>query len=83
MSDMSVLRVKNRDFQRTTAQWLRKARAGDTIIIETPNDRPLTLKAERTPKKKKYDWDEHWRWLKSQPALKENPIDEIRRWDNR
>src|SRR5437870_3238291 len=42
MSDMAMFRVKNRDFQRSPADWMHRARQGDTIVIVSPEGPPLT-----------------------------------------
>ncbi len=50
---MATLRVKNRDFQRATGEWLQKARQGNTVLIVSPEGPPLTLKAREAPALKK------------------------------
>jgi hypothetical protein len=85
MSDMATLRVKNREFQRATGAWLEKARKGDTIVIVGSEGPPLTLRAGRFDSAKvgKQDWEDHFVWLKAQPILDENPVEELRRSEGR
>jgi hypothetical protein len=83
MSDMAILQVKNRDFQRSPADWMHRARAGDTIVILSPEGPPLTLTAGRPKQSGKPDWDRHFKWLKKQPRTPKNPVDELRSLDKR
>lgn len=83
LSDMATLKVKNRDFQRATGLWLQKARQGNTVIIVSPEGSPLTLTAGRPRAEPGPDWDSHFAWLKSLPESAENPVDELRRGENR
>ena len=83
MSDMAVLQVKNRDFQRSPADWLHKARQGDTIIIVSPEGPALTLVAGRPRREAAPDWDSHFEWLSKQPVTSINPVDELRLGDKR
>ena len=83
MSDMATIQVKNRDFQRAPANWLHKARSGDTVVIISPEGPPLTLVAGKPKRADRFDWDSHFEWLKKQPALDTNPAIELRRSENR
>jgi hypothetical protein len=83
MSDMAILQVKNRDFQRAPADWLHKARQGDTVVIVSPEGPALTLRAGRPKRDSRPDWDGHFKWLKKQPAATTNPVDDLRRTDKR
>src|SRR5712692_9714384 len=83
MSDMAVLQVKNRDFQRAPADWLHKARQGNTVVIVSPEGPALTLTARRPKHASKPDWNSHFRWLKEQPAISINPVDELRQSEKR
>jgi hypothetical protein len=80
---MATLTVKNRDFQRATGLWLQKARRGDTVVIVSPQGPPLTLKSGRPGPPGQPDWESHFAWLKNQPLLEENPVDELRRGEGR
>ena len=83
MSDMAQLRVRNRNFQRSTAEWMRRARRGDTIVIVGPTGPPLTLTAAPPLTVAAVDWNEHFRWLEQQPVTDSNPVDEVRRAERR
>ena len=83
MSDMAVLQVKNRDFQRAPAEWLHKARQGETIVIVSPEGPPLTLRVGRPKRDARIDWASHFEWLKRQPVIETNPVDDLRRADHR
>ncbi|MBI2149006.1 MAG: hypothetical protein HYU27_00170 [Acidobacteria bacterium] len=83
MSDMAILQVKNRDFQRSPADWLRRARQGETVLILSPEGPPLTLTAGRPKRSADADWDSHFGWLKKQPVIETNPVDELRRTEKR
>lgn len=83
MSDMATLQVKNREFQRSTADWLRRARQGDTVVIVSPEGPPLTMTAGRPQPPARFDWDSHFDWLNTQPVFDINPVDASRRADKR
>ena len=83
MSDMALLQVKNRDFQRSPADWLHRARQGDTVVIVSSAGPPLTLMAGRPSRVAKADWDSHFNWLKRQPVMETNPVDELRKTEKR
>jgi antitoxin (DNA-binding transcriptional repressor) of toxin-antitoxin stability system len=80
---MATLQVKNRDFQRSTADWLRRARQGDTVVIVSSDGPPLTLTAGRPKRGSKPDWDSHFDWLKKQPVYETNPVDDVRKSEKR
>ena len=83
MSDMAILQVKNREFQRSTADWLHKARNGDTVVIVSAEGPTLTLTAGRPKEEPKPDWNAHFSWLKKQSPITSNPVDELRQTDKR
>ena len=83
MSDMAILNVKNREFQRSPADWLHRARRGDTVVIVSPEGPPLTLHVGRPKRASGLDWNSHFDWLKRQPALDRNPVEELRAADDR
>ena len=72
-----------RDFQRATGGWLQKARQGNTVLILSPEGPPLTLKAGHPKPEKGVDWDRHFAWLRNQPEIQANPVDELRRAEDR
>lgn len=80
---MAIFQVKNRDFQRSPADWLRKARQGDTIVIVGSEGPPLTLTAGRPKRISKPDWKSHFEWLRKQPTFDTNPVDELRKAEKR
>jgi hypothetical protein len=83
MSDMATIKVKNRDFQRAPAEWLHKARRGETVVILSPEGPPLTLRAGYPKRDNGYDWSAHFEWLHKQPVIEVNPVDESRRAERR
>jgi hypothetical protein len=83
MSDMAILQVKNRDFQRSPADWLHKARQGDTVVIVSSEGPPLTLTLGRPKRDAEPDWHSHFEWLKKQPTIAINPVDELRQVEKR
>ena len=83
MSDMAVVRIKSREFQRKTAGWLRRARQGAIVVIVSSQGPPLTLKAGSPIGNGKADWAAHFDWLKRQPILSTNPIDDARKSEAR
>ena len=83
MSDMAILQVKNRDFQRAPADWLHRVRQGDTVVIVSSEGPPLTLTAGRPKRSATPDWNSHFDWLKSQPVIETNPVDEMRKSERR
>lgn len=80
---MATLKVKNRDFQRAPAEWLRKARHGETVVIVSPEGPPLTLRAGQPKRDTGFDWSAHFEWLQKQPVIEVNPVDESRRAERR
>jgi hypothetical protein len=83
MSDMAILKVKNRDFQRSAADWMHRARKGDTIVIVSSEGPPLTLTVGRPPRVSEHDWVSHFEWLNKQPVSETNPVDDSRKADKR
>ena len=83
MSDMAILNVKNREFQRSQADWLHRARRGDTVVIVSPEGPPLTLQVGRPKRGAGLDWNSHFDWLKKQRAMDRNPVDALRAAEGR
>ena len=83
MSDMAILQVKNRDFQRSPSDWMHRARRGDTIVIVSSEGPPLTLTVGKPQRATGIDWDSHFEWLKEQPVLETYPVDDLRKIENR
>ena len=83
MSDMAILEVRNRDFQRAPADWLHKAREGETVVIVSAAGPPLTLRVGRPARDARVDWTSHFDWLKRQPEIDVNPVAELRGAEDR
>jgi len=83
MSDMAIFKVKNRDFQRSAADWMHRARKGDTIVIVSSEGPPLTLTVGTPRRATETDWNGHFEWLNKQPVSERNPVDELRKADKR
>jgi antitoxin (DNA-binding transcriptional repressor) of toxin-antitoxin stability system len=78
MKDRPVEHVNIADAHKRLDELIDRAAAGETIVIErgdgssvrvSPGERPA-------PQAGAYDWDEHWRWLESQP-LDDRPQQEV------
>ena len=80
---MAILQVKNREFQRSPADWMHRARKGDTIVIVSSEGPPLTLTVGRPKRTAEPDWNRHFEWLKKQPLSETNPVDDLRRAEKR
>ena len=83
MSDMAHFRVKNRDFQRAPAEWMQRARQGDTVVIVSSQGPPLTLGVGTARRAGAPEWTDHFEWLNRQPLEESNPVDELRRVERR
>ena len=80
---MAILNVKSREFQRSPADWLHRARRGDTVVIVSPDSPTLTLQVGRPKRGVGLDWNSHFDWLKKQKALDGNPVHELRAAEDR
>jgi antitoxin (DNA-binding transcriptional repressor) of toxin-antitoxin stability system len=80
---MATLQVEKRDFERSAAGWLRKARQGDTVVIVSSEGPPLTLTAGRPKRAGQPAWARHFKWLKKQPAFETNLVDDLRQYEKR
>lgn len=78
---MKPIELKPRQFHRSTAWAMKTARRGVPVIIVAPNQPPLTLQLGLPTglASSKVDWDAHFAWLKAQPPLETNPVDELRK----
>lgn len=83
MKDAGVEHVNIADARARLEELVERAAAGETIVIERddgtavrvgPEHRIATPTVNAWPKV--FDWDEHWRWLESQPLDPRSP-DEI------
>ncbi len=76
--------VERRTFQRNPAEWLNLAEAGEEVVIQSRGRTPLTIKAGKPaakPKPAPADWDEHFRWVHSQPPVDEQLLAGLLRRD--
>ncbi len=76
--------VERRTFQRNPAGWLNLAESGEDVVIQSRGRTPLTIKAGRpaaAQKKAATDWDEHFKWLYSQPPISDAEFRELTRRD--
>ena len=76
--------VERRTFQRSPAEWLNRAEAGEEIIVQSRGRTPLTIKAGKpaaASKQTATDWDEHFRWVQSQPPVDEKLLAALLRRD--
>ena len=80
---MSTFELKPREFHRRIGWSLAEARRGVAVVIAAPGPPPVTLSLGRPQRAKRsrgtgVDWDAHFAWLKTQPKLATNPVDELR-----
>jgi hypothetical protein len=82
---MKAIELKPREFHRRTAWAMKTARRGVPVVIVSADEPPLTLQVGRPEEltKAKVDWDAHFAWLKKQPVLDTNPVDELRAAEGR
>lgn len=80
---MAILEIKNRDFQRSPADWMHRARKGDTIVIVSSEGPPLTLTVGRPKRAAEPNWNSHFEWLRKQPISETNPVDDPSRAEER
>jgi len=73
------------NFIRRTAWAMKTARRGVPVVIVSASEPPLTLQVGRPAElaSGRVDWDAHFAWLKKQPAVQANPVDELRARDGR
>ncbi len=82
---MKAIELKPREFHRRTAWALKTARKGIPVVIVSASEAPLTLQVGRPAEvtRGQMDWDAHFAWLKKQPPMQANPVDELRARDGR
>lgn len=76
--------VERRTFQRNPAEWLNRAEAGEEIVIQSRGHTPLTIRAGKPARVKARaaaNWDEHFRWVRSRPAVSAAEFQELTRRD--
>jgi len=77
--------VKPREFHRRTAWAMKTARKGIPVVIRSEKGPPLTLQLG-LPKelaRPRTDWSAHFKWLKRQPLMESNPVDDLRALERR
>jgi hypothetical protein len=85
---MKTVELRPREFHRRIGWALAEARRGVAVVIVAPGQPALTLSLGRPQptggnKGTGIDWDSHFSWLKSQPKLATNPVDDLRGQERR
>lgn len=85
---MKTLELKPREFHRRIGWALAKARSGVAVVITAPGQPAVTLslgrpKPDNTSSLPGTDWDAHFAWLATQPKSETNPVDDLRRHEQR
>ena len=64
---------------------MKTARKGIPVVIRSKDEPPLTLQLglPQEPPRSKADWNAHFEWLKRQPLVEANPVDELRAQESR
>jgi hypothetical protein len=77
--------LRPREFHRRTAWAMKTARRGIPVVIRSENGPPLTLQVGLPTEiaRPRTNWEDHFKWLRKQPLLKANPVDELRAEDGR
>ena len=85
---MKTVELKPREFHRRIGWALAEARRGVAVVIAAPGQPAVTLSLGRPAAGKRSpaaggDWDAHFAWLKAQPRLATNPVDDLRAEERR
>ena len=85
---MKTVELKPREFHRRIGWALAEARRGVDVVIVAPGQAAVTLSRGRPHAAKRtaaagVDWDAHFAWLRTQPKLETNPVDELRAEERR
>jgi hypothetical protein len=85
---MKIIELKPREFHRRIGWALAEARRGVAVVIAAPGQPAVTLALGRPrPGKSSQsaagDWDAHFAWLKTQPEVTTNPVDDLRAEERR
>lgn len=85
---MKTVELKPREFHRRIGWALAEARRGVAVVIAAPGQPAVTLSLGRPrpgtqSRGAGVDWDAHFGWLKTQPRLATNPVDELRAEERR
>ena len=78
MTTSKIEHVNIADARTRLDELIDRAAAGETIVIERGDGAAARLTPQASPAnvQKPYDWDEHWKWLETQPLDSRSP-DEI------
>ena len=77
--------LKPREFHRRTAWAMKTARKGIPVVIRSEKGPPLTLQLglPKRADRPQTDWEAHFKWLKRQPIVNANPVNELRAEEQR
>lgn len=86
--DVKTVELKPREFHRRIGWALAEARRGVAVVVTAPGQPAVTLALGRPHPAQRsaaagVDWDTHFAWLKTQPKLATNPVDDLRAGDRR
>jgi hypothetical protein len=85
---MKTVELKPREFHRRIGWALAEARRGVAVVITASGQPAVTLclgRPQPAPPNKGagLDWDAHFAWLRTQPKLETNPVDDLRAEERR
>lgn len=85
---MKTVELRPREFHRRIGWALAEARRGVAVVITAPGQPAVTLslgrpRPEKGSKETGPDWDAHFAWLKTQPRITTNPVDDLRAEERR
>jgi hypothetical protein len=85
---MKTVELKPREFHRRIGWALAEARRGVAVVITAPGQPAVTLslgrpRPDERGKGSGPDWESHFAWLKTQPQLTTNPVDDLRAEERR
>lgn len=85
---MKTIEMKPREFHRRIGWALAEARRGVAVVITGAGQPAVTLalgrpQAGRRARGSSTDWDAHFAWLKTQPPVATNPVDDLRAEERR
>lgn len=85
---MKTVELKPREFHRRIGWALAEARRGVAVVVTGAGQPPVTLSLGRPQPSERNrgagtDWDAHFAWLKAQPQVATNPVDDLRAEEGR
>ncbi len=85
---MKTVELKPREFHRRIGWALAEARRGVAVVIAGRGQPAVTLSLGRPPAANRgrgagLDWNSHFAWLKTQPKIATNPVDDLRAEERR